>query len=119
MTGFSEAEREVIANIARYHRGSLPKDRHLEFAALNSADQETVLRLGSIVRIADALDRSHDSRVEDIRCHRDGDTVQIQIKSPNNCDNERAEAERKRDLFELAFNCTLSFAGRQAKARRA
>jgi len=26
LTGFSEAERAVIANIARYHRGSPPKD---------------------------------------------------------------------------------------------
>src|SRR5439155_4753756 len=46
LTGFSEAERDVIANVARYHRGSSPKERHPEFAALNPADRETVLQLG-------------------------------------------------------------------------
>src|SRR6266496_5555341 len=44
LTGFSEAERDVIANVARYHRGSEPKERHEYFAALNQADRETVDR---------------------------------------------------------------------------
>ena len=66
LTGFSEAERDVIANIARYHRGSLPKERHLEFAALNLTDRDTVFKLGAIVRIADALDRSHESHISDL-----------------------------------------------------
>jgi exopolyphosphatase/guanosine-5'-triphosphate,3'-diphosphate pyrophosphatase len=119
LTGFSEAERDVIANIARYHRGSVPRERHPEFAALNAADQDTVIRLGAIVRIADALDRSHDSRVEDLRCDRNGELMQVQIRSTFNCENERLEAERRCDLFREAFNCTLSFNVRRAKARQA
>lgn len=119
LTGFSEAERAVIANIARYHRGSPPKERHLEFAALNTADRETVCRLGAIVRIADALDRSHDSRVRDLRCARDGDTVHIQMRSAFDCENELREAERKREMFEEAFQCTLTFSVRKVKAERA
>ncbi|MFH4146454.1 HD domain-containing protein, partial [Acinetobacter baumannii] len=35
LTGFSEEERNVIANIARYHRGALPKEKHPEYAALD------------------------------------------------------------------------------------
>src|SRR6266498_1370428 len=118
LTGFSEAERAVIANIARYHRGPLPKERHPEYAALNNADRETVCRLGAIVRVADALDRSHDSRVTDLRCAREGDFVRIQIDSALDCENELREAERKREMFEQAFQCTLDFSV-STKAKRA
>ncbi len=119
LTGFSEAERAVIANVARYHRGSLPKERHPEYAVLNSADRKTVCRLGAIVRVADALDRSHDSRVSDLRCSREGDQVHIQVQSALDCENEMREAERKRDLFEQAFACNLNFSMRRTKVKRA
>jgi exopolyphosphatase/guanosine-5'-triphosphate,3'-diphosphate pyrophosphatase len=119
LTGFSEAEREVIANIARYHRGSSPKERHPEFAALNPADRETVLRLGAIVRIADALDRSHNSCVADLRCFREEEVMHIQLKSPAGCENELLEAERKRDMFEQAFKCKLDFSLRRSKVKQA
>src|SRR6267143_5421001 len=118
LTGFSEAERDVIANAARYHRGSLPKERHVEYAALNTADRETVGRLGALLRVADTLDRSHDSRVSDLKCTREEDTVHIQIQSALDCENELQEADRKRDLFEQAFQCKLEFSIRRTKARK-
>jgi exopolyphosphatase/guanosine-5'-triphosphate,3'-diphosphate pyrophosphatase len=119
LTGFSEAERDVIANIARYHRGSNPRERHPEFAALNPADRETVLKLGEIVRTADALDRSHNSCVADLHCSREGKIMHIQLKSTLGCENELFEAERKRGLFEQAFDCTLDFSLRRSKTKRA
>ena len=119
LTGFSEAERVVIANIARYHRGSPPKERHPEYAALNAPDRETVCRLASILRVADALDRSHDGRVTDLRCTREGQVVTIQIRSTQNCENELREAERRREMFEQAFKCNLSFSVHTTKAKGA
>ena len=103
LTGFSEAERSVIANIARYHRGSLPKERHPEYAVLNAADRESVSKLGSLVRLADALDRSHDSRVSDLRCKVTSSRFEIELSSSAECDNEIGEVERKKDLFEHVF----------------
>lgn len=120
LTGFSEAERAVIANIARYHRGSLPRKRHPEYAALNLADRATVCKLGGIVRIADALDRSHDSRVSELKCHEGkSDSLHIELCSDADCENELLEVERKRELFEQAFNRTLSFSVRRRKTQRA
>jgi exopolyphosphatase/guanosine-5'-triphosphate,3'-diphosphate pyrophosphatase len=118
LTGFSEAERAVIANVARYHRGSLPRKRHIEYAALNGPDRAIVDKLGGIVRLADALDRSHDGRVSDIRCQIEPGSLHIDLFSKTDCENEMAEVERKRDLFELAFNRTLSFSSRRQKANR-
>ena len=107
LTGFSEAERAVIANIARYHRGSLPKERHEEYAALNSADRDSVSKLAGLVRLADALDRSHDSRVQDINCELDSGVLKVELISSQDCDNELLEIERKKDLFESAFDLGL------------
>ncbi len=109
LTGFSEAEREVIANVSRYHRGAPPKERHPEYAALNEHDRQTVSRLGAILRVADAFDRSHDSRVQRLRLAREGQAVRIQLLSAQDCDREIAAAEQKRDLFEQVFDCRLNF----------
>ena len=119
LTGFSEGERAVIANIARYHRGPTPKARHFDFAALNEADQESVLRLGAILRLADALDRSHEARVNDVECEANSDGITINLQADTTCEKELFEAERKRDLFEQAFNCKLNLTARRAKAQRA
>lgn len=114
LTGFSEAERDVIANVARYHRGSEPKERHEYFAALNQADRATVNALAAILRIADALDRRHDSRVSDVRCVRNGRLVHVELQATANCDREIFAAEQKRGLFEQVFNCRLAFSRRAA-----
>ena len=108
----------MIANIARYHRRSLPKDRHFDYTALNPADREAVFKLGAIVRVADALDRGHDSRVSDLRCYRDDEVVHIQMLSALDCENEILEAERRCDMFEQAFKCNLSFNVRSTKAKK-
>jgi exopolyphosphatase / guanosine-5'-triphosphate,3'-diphosphate pyrophosphatase len=117
LTGFSEAERDVIANAARYHRGPAPKDRHLDYSALNETDQETVFALAAILRIADALDRSHDSRVSDVDCVRDGQLVHLQLRSSVNCDREIFAAEQKSEMFAEVFGCKLTFSRRAALKR--
>jgi exopolyphosphatase/guanosine-5'-triphosphate,3'-diphosphate pyrophosphatase len=118
LTGFSESERNVIANVARYHRGGEPRERHEDFAPLNQTDRETVIALAAILRIADALDRRHDSRVSDVRCARSGRQLHIELQSSANCEREIFAAEQKRALFEQAFDCRLSF-GRRAALKRA
>jgi len=118
LTGFSEAERNVIANIARYHRGALPRERHLDYLALNEHDRATVNQLSAILRVADALDRSHDARVQEITPIFDKQTLHIELLSAQPCDKEIWAAERKCDLFEQVFNCKVTTSQR-ANAKRA
>jgi exopolyphosphatase / guanosine-5'-triphosphate,3'-diphosphate pyrophosphatase len=112
LTGFSEAERHVIANVARYHKGALPKERHADFGALNEQDQETVWRLGAILRVADALDKGYSGIVRDVRSTIEGSVIHIQLRSDFNCEKEIWAAEQKRDMFEQAFGCRLIFSRR-------
>ncbi|MDX6694135.1 MAG: exopolyphosphatase / guanosine-5'-triphosphate,3'-diphosphate pyrophosphatase [Blastocatellia bacterium] len=115
VTGFSEAERHVIANVARYHRGALPKERHADYGELNALDRETVSRLAAILRLADALDRSHDSRVQDLTCAHEGQRVQLRLHSAQPCDNEILAAMQRGDLFEQVFDCRLDISLRDAQ----
>ena len=108
LTGFSEAERDVIANVARYHRGSTPKERHTEFWRLNESDRDTVRRLAAILRVADALDRSHEGRVGGVRCSREERTFRLALSCEGDCEREVAAAESKSELFEEAFGCELA-----------
>lgn len=107
LTGFSEAERDVIANVARYHRGSSPKEKHPEFWRLHYVDRETVRRLAAILRIADALDRSHEGRVRGVTCTRADGRFQLSLACKANCEREAAAVQSKSGLFEEVFNCEL------------
>lgn len=71
LLGLSDHEIEMVAQVARYHRKSPPKQSHEAFAALSGDDQQRVRLLASILRVAIGLDRSHDGRVLDV----DVDTV--------------------------------------------
>ena len=60
MLGFNDTETEVIALISLYHRKSLPKQKkNAAYAALPPYEQEMVRVLSCLVRVAEALDRSH------------------------------------------------------------
>ncbi|MEX0846919.1 MAG: Ppx/GppA phosphatase family protein [Ilumatobacteraceae bacterium] len=72
LTGLTDHEIEMIAQIARYHRKSSPKPSHGDFERLDADSRRTVRALAAILRVAIGLDRSHDGRVARVRVlHRD------------------------------------------------
>ncbi len=76
LVGLTDAEIEVIALIARYHRKSPPKSSHPEFAALTPEDQFVVRACAAILRVAIGLDRGHEARVRKVKAkERDGKVV--------------------------------------------
>jgi len=105
LLGFTENEKEIIANIARYHRKSHPKLKHEEYAKMSSEDQLIVKKLASILRIADGLDRTHSSVVKDVVCISSGDELKIMIQGnkDSSLELETWGAERKKGLFEETF----------------
>lgn len=57
--GFSDAERALMANIAYYHSKGTPSLTDPNFATLSPAQRLTLAKLAAIIRLADAIDRSH------------------------------------------------------------
>ena len=111
LLGFTENEKEIIANIARYHRKSHPKMKHEGFSKLSSEDRAVVVKLASILRIADGLDRTHVSAVKDVRCSRSRSGVQFRLRRSNRAKIELEVwgANRKKELFEKAFDVQARF----------
>ena len=67
LLGLSPLEQVVIANVARYHRGSLPRKRQRNFGALDKPLRRRIRRLSAILRVADGFDRGHVSAVADLK----------------------------------------------------
>ena len=105
--GFTPRERELIAQIARYHRKSLPKKKHESFIRLNSQDQLIVMRLGGILRLADGLDRRRNSLVSAVDCSLSASACVVGLKGGGDVSVELVSGKTKGDLFEIAFDRKL------------
>jgi exopolyphosphatase/guanosine-5'-triphosphate,3'-diphosphate pyrophosphatase len=101
--GFSPRDRELIAQIARYHRKSMPKRRHETFQALNIGDRQRVERLGGILRLADGLDRRRSSTVQSVSCTFGGTLFTLLLDGVEDMSVEIFGATAKKDLLEKAF----------------
>jgi exopolyphosphatase/guanosine-5'-triphosphate,3'-diphosphate pyrophosphatase len=111
LMGFTENEKEIIANAARYHRKSHPKMKHDGFRLLSSEDQQLVSKLAAILRIADGLDRTHSGKIVGITIKSIGKKLRFLISTKNkkNLEIEFWGAERKKDLFEGIFHVSVTF----------
>jgi exopolyphosphatase / guanosine-5'-triphosphate,3'-diphosphate pyrophosphatase len=107
-TGFSELEKLMIANIARYHRKSLPREKHPEFFELSLEDRAVVSRLAAILRLAEALDRGYENNIKNLKITRDKSDFFLHLVGDENSKAELLAVEEKKDLFELAFECRLT-----------
>jgi exopolyphosphatase/guanosine-5'-triphosphate,3'-diphosphate pyrophosphatase len=105
LTGFTDREIELVAQISRYHRKSTPKAKHPEFAALNEDDQRLVRVCAGLLRVAIALDRTHDARVSEVRVTGDEHTLRVGAVTRDDADLtlELFSAAQRKDLMEEAF----------------
>jgi len=105
--GFTPREMEIIANIARYHRKSLPKKKHESFARLSLPDQQLVNRLGGILRLADGLDRRRNSHVQGVECALSPRMLTVRLAGGEDLSVELFGGKLKGDLMEAAFKRKL------------
>jgi exopolyphosphatase/guanosine-5'-triphosphate,3'-diphosphate pyrophosphatase len=100
----SSEEVNLVALMARYHRKVPPQPDHAEFHALKVTAQKTVMILGGILRIADALDRTHTRKVKNVEVSFGNDAIVIRVKPNGTWNPERTTFEVKRDMLQLAAN---------------
>ena len=65
--GMTPRQREIVAQVARYHRRSEPKRKHDAYHRMSEADQNTIRRLSAILRLADGMDRSHTRSIRKVQ----------------------------------------------------
>jgi exopolyphosphatase/guanosine-5'-triphosphate,3'-diphosphate pyrophosphatase len=107
LPGIRPHDLELIANVARYHRGAHPKRKHENLARLSADDQRRVRRMAAILRLAGGLDRSRTQQVRDVvACVEDGHVV-LDVVAPEDPLVDLWGAERRTDLFEKVFQMPL------------
>lgn len=104
LTGFSADEVEVLASLARYHKGGRPKDSHGNWRRLNPYLQVVVEKLAAILRVADGLDRSHRQIVTGVSCRVRSRKIELEASARADCEPELDAARKKSDLFERVFD---------------
>ena len=120
LLGHSQEEVALIASIARYHRGSEPKDSHESVTTLTAPERRMVTEMASILRLAEALDRSHRSivrRVEfdidpELKLNKDGRgnvSLLIYVRQGENWEPETWALKEKKAMFEKVFGVRLTF----------
>ena len=110
LDAFDPREIEIVAHVARYHRGAAPKRKHASFAALEPWQRATVRRLAALLRVANALDHTHAARVVELHASLiKRRRVVVEVLSPFDVSLELAAARSGADLFEEVFGRRMEF----------
>lgn len=95
IVGLDASGRSLMATVARYHRKALPQPKHEEYAVLTDSERRAVDILVGILRCADALDRSHESRVDSLIATWSQKKVSLTVTSSNDLIAEIWAFEKK------------------------
>lgn len=106
--GLSNTDIMLIAIISRYHRNSPPKSTHPHYSELDTIQQMRVSKIASILRIADALDRTHTSRINDVKVKIKKKRLELLLVGIKDASVERITMKSKGDLFEDIFGLDIT-----------
>jgi exopolyphosphatase/guanosine-5'-triphosphate,3'-diphosphate pyrophosphatase len=100
---FTSRERQIVASIARYHRKGLPKQKHFNLAALDPEIIRKIKVLASLLRVADGLDYTHQSKVKILGIKVGARRIIAECLSESESVLEEQAFNKKKDLFEKIF----------------
>lgn len=110
LAGFTGAEKARVALLCRYHRKSMPAARHAEFVGLKEEEQRALLMLAPLLRLADAIDRSRDQRVESIGCELRSGGLHVTLEALEDASLEVWAVERCAEDFRAVYEKGLTAA---------
>ena len=105
--GLTKEQNALVANIARYHRKSMPKVSHEGYAVLSSRDRVIVSKLAALLRLADAMDNEHASKVESFTVEYKKPKFILRLKGEGDLLLEKWALMKKAAMFEQVFNVKL------------
>jgi exopolyphosphatase/guanosine-5'-triphosphate,3'-diphosphate pyrophosphatase len=109
LLGFRRDELEIIGLVARYHRKAAPKASDAEYRALPQKARATVRALSAVLRVADALDRSHYGVIRDVNVSRRADRMILQLSATGDAQLELWEARQRAGLLEEVLGLDVEF----------
>jgi exopolyphosphatase/guanosine-5'-triphosphate,3'-diphosphate pyrophosphatase len=101
--GLHNDELGIIANVVSYHRGDPPSQQDIEYITLQREERILVLKMASILRVADSLDRGHTQQIENITVERRLETIVIHADKAYDLSLEQMGIEEKGKMFQEVF----------------
>ncbi|MDR3090886.1 MAG: HD domain-containing protein [Clostridiales bacterium] len=101
--GLNGLEKEIVAQICRYHSKTSPNEGHADYARLPVGYKVLVSKLAAILKLADALDRGHNQKFSGIEAALNDDGLVITVTTSKNIDLEIWYYSEKSRLFEEVF----------------
>jgi exopolyphosphatase/guanosine-5'-triphosphate,3'-diphosphate pyrophosphatase len=108
---FTPHEIGLIANLARYHRKGVPAPHHEAFTRLPAPDRDRVVRLASLLRLADALDREHLQAVTAVRATVAKQRLRLELEGTGDFLLERWALRQKGGMFSDTFGLEIEVNG--------
>ena len=104
--GLSHAEREMVANVVRFNSSLFMSYEELAAGSLLDREEYLIIaKLTAILRVANALDRSHKQKIKDIKVSmKGGHTMQILVDTAEDLTLEQALFREKAEFFEEVYS---------------
>jgi len=105
--GLSDPDRLLVALITRYHRKATPQLSHTHYKKLFPPDRIRVAKLSAMLRVADALERTHSQRIKDFTVTIGDGKATLHLEGIVNASAERLALPSKGNLFQNLFGLKL------------
>lgn len=105
--GLSKLDLQIVALVARYHRRASPKPTHTGYSNLSRQDRVVVSKLSSILRVADALDRSYSQRIREFTCSIQKSRLVISVPGVDDLSLEQIAMKQTAQLFEETYGLSV------------
>jgi exopolyphosphatase/guanosine-5'-triphosphate,3'-diphosphate pyrophosphatase len=101
--GLHKDELFIIANVINYHRGDPPSYSDIDYVKLQRDERILVLKMASILRVADSLDRGHSQQIKKITVERRQETIVFHVDKAYDLSLELMGIEEKGGMFQDVF----------------
>ncbi len=107
--GLRKSDKNIVSNVVRYHRRSIPRSTHVPYMSLPKADRAIVSKLAAILRIADSLDHSHQQKIRQFALERAEDLYTLWVDDElGDISLERNALIEKGGLFAEVFGAPVA-----------
>lgn len=106
--GLRKVDKDIVSNVVRYHRRSVPQPSHVPYMSLPRTERSIVSKLASLLRVADAMDKSHQQKIRDFTLEKKDEAYTLWIpESVGDTSLEREALWKKGSLFMDVFGAAL------------
>lgn len=107
--GLRKNDKNIVSNVVRYHRRSLPQASHEPYMSLPRTDRAVVNKLAAILRVAAALDKSHQQKIKNMTLQKEEDVYNLWVEEEaGDITIERDSVNKRGNLFPEAFGVSIA-----------